>query len=93
MEMNIRHILTKYRDHDDLGWAAMFAYLRTYDHRKIADLTASIAREGFTTPICLGLDGVVLDGNHRLAVAESLDWREIPVEYEAREDYLDRMSA
>lgn len=77
-EMNLREILTNYRDHDGLGWPATFAYLRTYDARRIADLTASVAREGFKEPIYLG-PGVVLDGLHRLAVADALDWRMLPV--------------
>lgn len=91
-ELNLRHVLTKYRDHDALGWPAMFAYLRTFDHRRIADLTASIARDGIKEPIILGRDGVVLDGNHRLAVAESLDWREVPVRLEDRGDFDVRMA-
>lgn len=78
--MNLRHILTKYRDHDGLGWPAMFAYLRTFDHRRIAELTASIAKDGIKEPISLG-NGQVLDGMHRLAVLESLDWRDVPVIY------------
>ena len=85
-QMNIREILAKYRDHDGLGWPTMFAHLRTYDYRRIADLTASVAREGFKEPIVLGKSGVVLDGNHRLAVADALNWRDLPVMYDNEED-------
>lgn len=87
-EMNIREILTHYVDHDGLGWPAMFAYLRTYDARKIADLTVSVARDGFKEPIYLGA-GVVLDGLHRLAVAEALDWRMVPVVHADPADLAD----
>jgi hypothetical protein len=61
--MNLREILTNYRDHDGIGWPAMFAFLRTYEPRKIANLTVDIARNGIREPIYLG-DGVVLDGLH-----------------------------
>ena len=81
-EMNIREILAKYRDHDGLGWPTMFAHLRTFDYRRIADLTASVAHDGFKEPIVLGSDGVVRDGNHRLAVADALNWRRLPVMFD-----------
>lgn len=87
-EMNLREILTHYIDHDGLGWPAMFAYLRTYDARKIAALTASVVNEGFKEPIYLGR-GVVLDGLHRLAVAEALDWRTVPIVHADPEDVAD----
>lgn len=77
--MNLREILTNYSDGDGIGWSAEFAYLRTFHAKKIADITASVAREGFKEPIFLGYDGRVWDGHHRLAVAEALDWRELPV--------------
>lgn len=84
--MDLRYLLTNFTDGDGLGWPAEFTWLRTFDHRIIADLTVSIAREGFKEPIQLGTDGRIWDGHHRLCVAESLYWRRIPVEF-AADDY------
>jgi hypothetical protein len=86
-EMSLREILTCYQDGDGLGWPAEFAYLRTFHAKRIADLTVSVAREGFKEPIYLGHDGRIWDGHHRLCVADALEWRHVPVlRAEAGED-------
>jgi ParB-like chromosome segregation protein Spo0J len=77
--MGLREILTNYIDGDGIGWPAEFAFLRTFHAHKIADITASVAREGFKEPIFLGTDGRIWDGHHRLAVAEALNYGELPV--------------
>lgn len=85
-EMSLAAILTNYADGDGIGWSAEFAYLRTFHADRIADVTASVAREGFKEPIYLGYDGRVWDGHHRLAVAEALNWKTLPVLLATEED-------
>jgi hypothetical protein len=79
--MDLRYLLTHYQDGDGLGWPAEFAWLRTYRYRGVADITASFPRDGFREPISLGDDGRVWDGHHRLAVADALNLRRVPVEF------------
>ena len=78
-EMSLREILTSWQDGDGIGWPAEFAWLRTYHHKQLAALAIDVAKNGFQEPITLGTDGRIWDGHHRLCVAESLDWRHLPV--------------
>lgn len=78
-EMSLQEILTTYQDGDGIGWPAAFAWVRTYHAAKIADLTIDVAANGFLEPVALGSDGRVWDGHHRLAVAEALNWKSLPV--------------
>lgn len=78
-EMSLREIITGWQDGDGIGWPAEFAWLRTYHYRQLADLTVDVAQNGFKEPIYLGYDGRVWDGHHRLAVADALNWRHLPV--------------
>ena len=46
---------------------------------ELAGLRADIAASGVAEPVCLGQDGRVVDGRHRLAVARELGLPKIPV--------------
>lgn len=85
-EMSLQEIFTSYQDGDGVGWPGALAWVRTYHAAKIADLTIDIAKNGFKEPIYLGHDGRVWDGHHRLAVAEALNWKHVPVIRGERED-------
>lgn len=78
-EMSIQEIFTTYQDGDGIGWPGALAWVRTYHAAKIASLTIDIAANGFEEPIYLDSDGRVWDGHHRLAVAEALNWKHVPV--------------
>jgi ParB-like chromosome segregation protein Spo0J len=78
-EMSLQEILTTYQDGDGIGWPAALAWVRTYHATKIAELTIDVANRGFQEPISLGTDGRVWDGHHRLAVAEALGWKHLPI--------------
>jgi len=84
-ERKLSDILTNYSDGDGIGWPAEFAWLRTFDAERIADLTVDVAEHGFKEPITLGSDGRVWDGHHRLCVAHALRWGAIPVQYAEEE--------
>lgn len=85
-EMTLAELLTKYRDGDNIGWPAAFAWVRTHHASKIAEITLSLAKGGFEHPILLGDDGRVWDGHHRLAVADAIGIRAVPIEHMTGDD-------
>ena len=52
---------------------------RTHSEAQIAQIAASIAEFGFTNPILVGNDGVVVAGHGRLAAAQKLGLETVPV--------------
>src|ERR1039458_8770606 len=52
---------------------------RTHSDEQIAQVAASIAEFGWTNPILVGEDGVVIAGHARLAAARLLKMSEVPV--------------
>ena len=58
---------------------------RQHSPEQIAVIAASIAEFGFTNPILVGSDGVLISGHGRLAAAKTLGLHEVPV---IRADHL-----
>lgn len=52
---------------------------RTHPAWQIAQIAASMEEFGFTNPILLGSDGVIIAGHGRLAAAQQLGLEEVPV--------------
>ncbi len=52
---------------------------RTHSDEQVAQIAASIAEFGFTTPILAGADGVIVAGHGRLAAAHKLGLALVPV--------------
>jgi ParB-like chromosome segregation protein Spo0J len=52
---------------------------RTHSDEQVAQVAASIAEFGWTNPILLGADGVIIAGHARLAAARKLGMAEVPV--------------
>ncbi|WP_054075418.1 site-specific DNA-methyltransferase [Comamonas testosteroni] len=52
---------------------------RTHSEAQIAQIAASIAEFGFTNPILVGSDGIVVAGHGRLAAAKKLGLENVPV--------------
>ena len=52
---------------------------RTHSEEQVAQIAASIAEFGFTTPILAGADGVIVAGHGRLAAAHKLGLALVPV--------------
>ncbi|MBL9059658.1 MAG: ParB N-terminal domain-containing protein [Mangrovicoccus sp.] len=52
---------------------------RTHSADQVAQIAASIAEFGFTNPILIGADGVIIAGHGRLQAARSLGLAEVPV--------------
>ena len=52
---------------------------RTHSPDQIAQIAASIAEFGFTNPILIGADGVIIAGHGRLMAAQRLGLAEVPV--------------
>ena len=52
---------------------------RTYSEDQIAQIAASIAEFGFTNPILIGEDEVIIAGHGRLMAAKALGLTEVPV--------------
>lgn len=52
---------------------------RTHSDAQVAQIAASIAEFGFTTPILAGSDGVIVAGHGRLAAAQKLGLGMVPV--------------
>jgi hypothetical protein len=52
---------------------------RTHDADQIAQIAASIAEFGFTNPILIGEDEVIIAGHGRLTAAKALGLTEVPV--------------
>jgi hypothetical protein len=62
--------------------AALVPYIRnarTHDADQIAQIAASIAEFGFTNPILIGDDEVIIAGHGRLMAAKALGLTEVPV--------------
>jgi ParB-like chromosome segregation protein Spo0J len=51
---------------------------RTHSDEQIAQIAASIAEFGFTNPILIGADGVIIAGHGRLLAAQRLGMAEVP---------------
>jgi DNA modification methylase len=51
---------------------------RTHDKKQITQIAASIRKFGFTNPVLIDDQGLVLAGHGRLAAAEQLGWQEVP---------------
>jgi len=52
---------------------------RTHSEEQVAQVAASIAQFGWTNPILVGEDAVMIAGHARLAAARKLDMTEVPV--------------
>lgn len=52
---------------------------RTHSDEQVAQIAASIAEFGFTNPILVGADGVIVAGHGRLAAAQKLAMAMVPV--------------
>src|SRR3990170_2405276 len=52
---------------------------RTHSDDQIASIAASIAQYGWTNPILIGSDGILIAGHARLLAARKLDMTEVPV--------------
>ena len=52
---------------------------RTHSDEQVAQIAASIAEFGFTNPILVGSDGVIVAGHGRLAAAQKLAMEMVPV--------------
>ncbi|SIR09149.1 DNA modification methylase [Paracoccus thiocyanatus] len=52
---------------------------RTHSPDQVAQIAASIAEFGFTNPILIGADGVIIAGHGRLMAARQLGLAEVPV--------------
>jgi DNA modification methylase len=52
---------------------------RTHTEEQVAQIAASIVEFGWTTPVLVGADGVVIAGHARLQAARKLGLREVPV--------------
>lgn len=52
---------------------------RTHSDAQVAQIAASIAEFGFTTPILSGSDGIIIAGHGRLAAAHKLGLDAVPV--------------
>lgn len=55
--------------------------IRKLDQAAVESLAKSIRTAGLEQPIVIGTDGVVVDGDHRLAACKLLGWKDIPVRY------------
>lgn len=62
------------------------------DDREYWLLVRSMKEEGFTTPILVNRDNVIIDGEHRWRAACQLGFREIPVVYVDMEDIQAQIS-
>jgi DNA modification methylase len=52
---------------------------RTHTDEQVAQVAASIAEFGWTNPILVGKDGIIIAGHARLAAARKLQMTEVPV--------------
>ena len=52
---------------------------RTHTEEQVAQVAASIAEFGWTNPILVGADGIIIAGHARLAAARKLNMAEVPV--------------
>ena len=52
---------------------------RTHSEEQVAQVAASIKEFGWTNPILVGADGVIIAGHARLAAARKLGMTEVPV--------------
>ena len=61
------------------GLAPYARNARTHSEEQIAQIAASIAEFGFTNPILIGGDDVIIAGHSRLRAAQMLELPEVPV--------------
>lgn len=61
-------------------WSDEFQDLWSRQPDYMAKLLADINANGIHDPICLGTDGRIWDGHHRIAVATALGFQRVPVE-------------
>ena len=61
------------------GLAPYARNARTHSEEQIAQIAASIAEFGFTNPILIGGDNVIIAGHGRLRAAQMLELPEVPV--------------
>ncbi len=59
--------------------AARARNARTHSEEQIALIAASIAELGFTNPILIGVNNVIIAGHDRLRAAQMLELPEVPV--------------
>lgn len=52
---------------------------RTHTEEQVAQVAASIAEFGWTNPILVGADGIIIAGHARLAAARKLNMTQVPV--------------
>ena len=73
----LRNLLVQFWPIDKLMPYARNA--RTHTEEQVAQVAASIAEFGWTNPILVGADGIIIAGHARLAAARKLDMTEVPV--------------
>jgi hypothetical protein len=71
----------QYKDGDEHGWEAEFAYLREVHSDRLAALREDIGKNGIREPVVIGPDGRIWDGHHRLCIADELGMSTIPVRF------------
>ena len=52
---------------------------RTHSDDQVAQIAASIKEFGWTNPVLVGADGVIIAGHARLLAAKKLEMTEVPV--------------
>ena len=60
---------------------------RTHGNEQIAQIAASISKFGWTSPILVGPDHIIIAGHGRLLAARNLGMTEVPVIVLAKADY------
>ena len=84
MPMTIAAIIERFRGLLVESWpiARLLPYIRnarTHSPEQLAQVAASIRQFGWTNPILVGADGVVIAGHARLMAARQLGFTEVPV--------------
>ncbi|QDF15364.1 ParB-like nuclease domain protein [Gordonia phage Mollymur] len=65
---------------EDWTWADEAHYLWLTQGEYMLKLLVDIAENGIHDPICLGPDGRIWDGHHRITIATALGLDRVPVE-------------
>jgi len=78
--MLLADLLSDYTTGDDGPWREEREHLEAIHAERLAELRISVARDGIREPIALcPTDKRVVDGHHRILVAEDLGLVDVPV--------------
>jgi len=78
--MLLADLLRDYTTGDQGDWIEERTYLEQIHAEHLAELRVSVARDGIREPVRLCRTEMrIIDGHHRILVAEDLGLREIPV--------------